>query len=66
MKANKTNQIKIVEYFRGFVHLSHGDHDLIINVLFVKSHVKADPGLQCGFHLQQDRTNMFNGFFFDF
>lgn len=53
-----THQVQIVKYFRGLVHLSHGDQDLIVDVLLVGSHVKAYPGLQGSVHLQQ-RMNAF-------
>lgn len=52
-----TYQVKVVKDFRGFVHLSHGDQDLIVNVLLVGPHVKPYSGLQRGVHLQQQRTN---------
>lgn len=50
-----THQIKIVKYFRGFVHLSHGDQDLVVDVLLVRTHVKAYPRLQGRVHLQWSR-----------
>lgn len=52
-----THQVKVVKYFGGFVHLSHGDQDLIVNVFLEGPHVKAYPGLQGSVHLQQQRKD---------
>lgn len=51
------HQVKVVKYFGGFVHLSHGDQDLIVNVLLKGSHVKAYSGLQGRVHLQKQRED---------
>lgn len=47
-----TYQVKVVKYLGGFVHLSHGDQDFIINVLLERSHIKPYSGLKGRVHLQ--------------
>lgn len=55
-----SHQVKVVKYLRGFVHLSHGDQDLIVNVLLEGSHVETYSGLQSRVHLQYSSKGKLN------
>lgn len=52
------HQIEIIKYFGGLVHLCHGNQDLVVNVLLVRSHVEAYPRLQGRVHLRQSRGKL--------
>lgn len=59
-----THQVQVVKYFRGFVHLCHGDQNLIVDVFLVGSHIKPYSYLQGRVHLPQESLHTLTSILF--